>query len=89
MPSIGPRIIVQCKVGTGLHGGVAVLPELDEGAGVGIFKPGLAQGIESGHGGFLWIGDNTMNSFLSVDIGLMLKVAAEGIAGRRQQKADY
>ena len=75
---------MQGKGGAGLCGGVAVGPELDEGAGVGVFEPGFAQCVEAGHGGLLRVGDYAVDGLLAVDVGLMLKVAAEGIAYRLQ-----
>ena len=89
MPAVSPWIIVQRKVGAGLDGGVVILPELDKWAGIGIFQPSLAKGIESSYGGLLRVGDDAVNGFLPINVRLVLEVAAEGIAGRRQQKADY
>src|ERR1035441_4782901 len=89
MPAIGPGIVVQGEVGAGLDGGVVVLPELDKGTGVGVFQPGLAEGVEGIHGGFLRVGDDAVNGFLPVYVGLVLKVTAESVAGRRQQEADH
>ena len=85
--AVGPGIVVCGEVGAGLDGGVAVLPELDEGAGIGVFKPGFAEMVEGGDGGLLRVGDDAVNGFLPVDVGLMLEVAAEGVADRLQHEA--
>jgi len=87
MPAVGPWVVVQGKVGAGLDGGVVILPELDKWAGIRVFQPGLAKGIEGSHGGLLWVGYDAVNSLLSVYVRLVLEVAAEGVAGRRQHEA--
>src|SRR5579863_5366490 len=66
---------------------MAILPELDEGAWVGVFKPGLAEVVEGGDGGLLRVGDEAVDGFLSVHVGLVLKVAAEAVVDRLQYKA--
>ena len=86
MPAVGPGIVVQREVGSGLHRGVVVGPELNEGAGVGVFKPCFAEGVEGGYGGLLRVGDNAVNGLLAVDVGFMLKVTADGVVYRSQHK---
>ena len=69
-----------------LCGGVFILPELDEGVGIRIFEPGFAQMVEGGDGGLLRVGDDAVNSFLTVDVGLVFVVTAEGVADRLEQE---
>jgi len=87
MPAVGPRIVVRGEVGAVLHAGMAKGPELDEGIGIGIFQPCLAQMVEGGDDGVFRIGDKAVNRLLPVDVGLMLEVAAEGVACRFKQEA--
>ena len=44
--------------------------------------------VEGGNGCFLRIGDKSVDGLLSVDVGLVLKVAAEGVACRLQNKTS-
>jgi hypothetical protein len=37
-------------------------------------------------GGFLRVGDEAVDGFLTVDVGLVLEVAADGVAGGLQQE---
>ena len=46
--AVGPWVVVGGKVSALLDAGVIEEPELDEGIGMGIFKPSLAQGVEGG-----------------------------------------
>src|SRR5580692_4044973 len=48
MPSVGPRIVVQRKLGAVLRAGMVIKPELDERIRVRIFQPRLAQRVERG-----------------------------------------
>ena len=66
---------------------MAVLPELDEGVGIRIFKPGFAEVIEGRDGGLLRVRDDAVDGFLSVDVGLVFEVAAEGIVDRLEHEA--
>src|ERR1700691_2213868 len=61
MPSVGPRVVLRGEVGASFYGGVAVFPELDEWTGVGVFKPGFAESVESGHGGLSRVGDEAVD----------------------------
>ena len=42
--------------------------------------------VEGRDGGLLRVGDHAVDGLLAVDVGLVLKVAAEGIAGRLQHE---
>ena len=76
--AVCPGIVVLGEFGAMLRAGVVVEPELDQRIRIGIFEPGLAQLIECGDRGFLRIGHDAVNRLLPIDIGLVLKVAAEG-----------
>ena len=43
--------------------------------------------VEGGDGGLLRVGNEAVDGLLSVDVGLVLEVAAEGVVDRLQQKA--
>lgn len=87
MPAVGPRVVLAGEVGAALRAGVVVEPKLDERAWIGIVEPGFAEVVEGGDGGFLRVGNDAVDGFLAVDIGLVLEVAAEGVGGRLEQKA--
>ena len=76
----GPGIVVRGKLGAALDCGVVVGPEDNECAGVRVFEPGLAEMLECGDGGLLRVGDDAVDRFLAVDIGLMFDGAADGVA---------
>src|SRR5208337_4591050 len=82
MPSVRPWIVVRGEFGAVFDAGMVVEPELDQRIRIGIFEPGLAQLIECGDRGFFGIGHDAVNRLLPIDIGLMLKMPADG-AGRR------
>src|SRR5580698_357936 len=85
--AVGPRVVVSGEVGAVFYAGVVVEPELGEGGGVGVFEPGFAESLEAGYGGLLRIGDEAVNGFLAVDVGLVLEVAAEGIGRGGEDEA--
>lgn len=87
MAAVGPGVVVQGEVGAGLDTGVVVLPELDEGAGIGVFQPGFAEVVEGGDGGLLRVSDQAVNGLLAVDVGLVFEVAADSVAGGLPQHA--
>src|SRR5271165_3588772 len=82
LPPVCPRIVLRGEVGAVLYAGMVVLPELDEGAGVGVFEPGLAQGLKAGNSGLLRVGNQGVNGLLAVDVGLVLEVPAHGVGSR-------
>ena len=51
MAAVRPGIVASRKIGPVLHRRMIILPELDEGIGIGIFQIGLAEGIKRGNGG--------------------------------------
>ena len=86
MPTVGPRIVVGGEVGAVLRGGVIVEPELDEWVRVGVFEIRLAKGIEGGDGGSLRVGNEPVDRFLPVDVGLVrvARGAMPGCSGTAQ-----
>lgn len=76
------------EVSAGLDAGVAVLPKLNEGAGIGIFQPRFTQVIEGSDSGFLRVGDEAVNGFLAVNVGLVFEVTAESVACRLEDEAS-
>ena len=58
-----------------------------KGLGVGVFEPGFAEGLEAGDGGLLRVGDEAVDGFLAVDVGLVLEVAAESVADGLEHEA--
>ena len=89
MPAVSPGIVALGEAGAMLARRMAVTPKLNERVGVGVFQPGFAKMVEGGDSSLLRVGDDAVDSFLSVDVGFMLEVAGEGIADRLQNKAGY
>ena len=56
-------------------------------AGAGVVEPRCAEIVEGGNGGFLRVGNDAVDGFLAVDVGLVFEVAAEGVGGRLKQEA--
>ena len=67
---------------------MAVGPEFDEAIGMGIVKPDDRIRAEGADGCGLRIGNEAVNHFLAVDVGLMLDVAAESVCDRLGKKAE-
>jgi hypothetical protein len=65
-----------------------IFPELYDWIGIRVLQPRLAQVVESGNSGPSRIGNQAVNRFLAVDVGLVLKVPAERVAGRLRQQAN-
>jgi hypothetical protein len=67
---------------------MVVEPTLNERVGIGVLKPGFAESLEAGDGGLPRIGNQAVNGLLAVDIGLVLEVAAEGVADRFEKETQ-
>src|SRR5690242_9486569 len=89
MPPVSPWVVLRRELRPVLRRGVVIQPELDEPARLGVLKPRLAQMIERADRRPLRIGDDAVDRLLPVDIRLMLKVPAEGIAHRLQYKRRH
>src|ERR1700722_6252309 len=87
-----PGVVGRCKGGAAADGGMAKGPELDEAVGVGIGQGLFAEDLEGVLRGGLGVGDDAVDSFLAVDVGGVLDVAAvavdDGIAEERQYRED-
>jgi len=81
--SRGPRVVLGGECGTAGRGGMVVGPELEEGVWVWVVEACLAHVLEGADGGFLGVGDEPVDGFLSVNVGLVLEVAADGVGDGR------
>ena len=92
MPPVRPRIVVRGELCALLNAGMAVEPEDYERVGMRVFEPCSAEIVEGGNGGFLRIGNDAVNGLLTVHVGLMFEVAADGVrygvAEERRQRKD-
>src|SRR6185437_6434105 len=87
--TILPRIVMESEVCALLDAGMGVQPEFREGAGVGVLKPCAAERVESVDRSLPRIGNYSHNGFLPVDVGLVLKVSADGVcAGFDEETGD-
>src|ERR1700757_4794294 len=59
---------------------MVVEPELDERVRIRILEPGFAEMVEARYCGLLRVGDQAVNRFLPIDVGLMFEVTAERVA---------
>ncbi len=82
-PSAGfPGVIVRSEVRALRDRGMAVGPEDKERVRVGLVQRSLAEDLEGANAGLLRIGDDSVNGFLAVDVGLVFDGAAESICHR-------
>lgn len=75
-----PGIVVRGEVGAALDGGVVKGPEDDQWIRIRVFEPCLAKLLEGCDGGRLRVGDDAVECFLGVDVGLMFEGAADGVS---------
>ena len=83
-----PGIVVGGKAGSVGDGGVAVEPEFHEGVGVGGLEVILPESDEGFLGGDLGIGDESVDSFLTEDVGLVLFPSTESVGDGREEERD-
>src|SRR6185437_7459729 len=89
MATVFPGIVMGSEVCAPLDAGMAVEPEFREGVRVGILKPCAAKDVKSVDGGLARAGNDAVDGFLPVDVGLVLKVTADGVcAGFDEEAGD-
>ena len=84
-----PRVVMRGKLRAALDRRMVITPEDDKRIWIWIVQRSFAQRIECTHSGPLRIGNQSVNRLLSIDIGLVFEVAADGAFHRLGDKLQY